>query len=405
MTQQHPSHSLKIAMLGPFGLHPNKTMRSRALSLAREHVKRGHRVQIIMPPWQTPEEAGRVWQEDGVELVYVALGGGLPFIVGRMLGAVGRFGPDVVHAFKPKAYSGLAMWCLWQMGRLFGGKRRPLLVTDTDDWEGAGGWNDRADYTAVQKRFFAWQERWGLTHCDLLTVASRALQTLAWGHGTPSDRLLYLPNGAGIKRPLSAERARLRQEKREGLGLGERPTLLLYSRLFEFDIGRLIAILQQVVQAIPDVVVLAVGAGLYEDDAAQFRDELAKAHLLEHVVDTGWLDEAVLPATLLAADVGLYLMEDDLLNRTKCPVKLADMLHVGVPVVAEDVGQVGEYVVSGRTGLLRPSGDLAGVAADLVRLLRDEGLRQEILGAGQDHVDRSFSWAGHAELLEGFYAP
>ena len=92
-------------MLGPFGLHPNKTMRSRAFRLAREFVLLGHQVEIIMPPWQTPEMADRQWEEDGVILTYVSLRGGLPFIVWRMFTAVYRRQPDVVHSFKPKGPS------------------------------------------------------------------------------------------------------------------------------------------------------------------------------------------------------------------------------------------------------------------------------------------------------------
>ncbi len=394
---------LKIAMLGPFGLHPNKTMRSRALRLAQAHVAQGHQVEIIMPPWQTPKESGQVWTENGVNLRYVNVRGGLPAIVWRMLTAVRRFDPDVIHAFKPKAYSGLTMWCLWQLRRFSGGEGRPILVTDTDDWEGAGGWNDRANYSAVQKRFFAWQEKWGMVHCDYLTVASRALQTLAWGHGVAFDQVLYLPNGSGIERPPSEQTVDLRHTRRGELGLGERPTILLYSRLFEFEVGRLVKILRGVADQVPDLAILLVGAGLFEADAADFKQILAEADLLDQVLDTGWLDEDLLPATLLAADVALYLMEDDLLNRTKCPVKLADLLHVGVPTVAENVGQVGEYIVPNQTGLLRPSGDLQGIVADIVQLLDDQTVRDELPTQAQNHIDTTFSWASHAKQLEAHY--
>lgn len=398
MTRQKP---LNIAMLGPFGLHPNKTMRSRAFQLAKEQVKRGHRVEIIMPPWQTPEEAGKVWQEDGVTFRYVSLSGGLPLIVWRMLTAVRQFEPDVVHAFKPKAYSGLTLWCLWQLRRFNTGKR-PLLITDTDDWEGAGGWNDRAPYTAVQKHFFAWQEKWGLTHCDQLTVASRALETLAWGHGTPHHKVIYLPNSAGIKTPTLIKVAHA--QKRASLGIKpDQPTLLLYSRLFEFNTGRLVAILADVAKEIPDLAILAVGAGLYDDEAATMRQQLKKTNLLDKMIDTGWLNEEALPNVLTIADVGIYLMEDDLLNRTKCPVKLADMLHVGVPVVGEQVGQVSEYIVAGETGLLRPSGDHDGLVADLIGLLQDRELRGRLATQAKHHMQQHFSWEKHAKTLDYHY--
>ena len=130
---------MRIAMIGPFGLHPNKTMGSRALGLARPLARRGHEMAIFMPPWQTPQEADRWWEEDGVTLRYSVLGK-QPFSTTRnLLEDVFAWQPDVIHGFKPKAFSGLAMWWLWQFHR-----QKFHLVVDMDDWEGPGGWNDLA---------------------------------------------------------------------------------------------------------------------------------------------------------------------------------------------------------------------------------------------------------------------
>lgn len=372
---------MRIVMVGPFGFHPKKTMRARAFRLAQPLVACGHDVTLVMPPWHTPEEAGRRWEEDGVAVQYVSLRGGAIGITRALVEATLAFRPDVVHCFKPKAYSGLAAWWLWQRHR-----HHLRLVVDTDDWEGKGGWNDVAPYTPLQKRFFAWQERWGLAHQHALTVASRALQSLAWAHGVPRSQVHYLPNGAGIQPGIPAG------TRRGELGLAGRPVLLLYSRLFEFDAGRLVAVLQQVHTALPDLAILAVGAGLYEADAASLRRRLQDTGLDRALVDAGWLPEAELPAVLAAADVGLYLMDDTLLNRTKCPVKLADMLAVGVPVVAEAVGQVPEYVVHRETGLLRPSGDAEGLAADLILLLQEPALRRRLGQQAAERVEGHFSW-------------
>ena len=186
---------MRIAMVGPFGLHPNKTMRSRAFSLARELVERGHTVQLLMPPWQTPEEADKNWEEDGVTMRYLPLNGGVLAITRRLIRETLAWQPDVVHCFKPKAYSGLAGWWLWQFHQ-----NRIRLVMDTDDWEGWGGWNELVPYSALQKHFFAWQERWGMEHNHRLTVASRALETIALSMGIPAERVLYVPNGPGISR-------------------------------------------------------------------------------------------------------------------------------------------------------------------------------------------------------------
>jgi hypothetical protein len=139
---------MRIAMVGPFGLQPNQTMRSRALGAARPLAARGHQVSLFMPPWQTPEAADSRWEEDGVTLRYTPLRGGVAGITRALLRETLAWRPDVVHCFKPKAYSGLTAWWLWQFYR-----RRLRLVVDSDDWEGWGGWNELAPYTRAQKHF------------------------------------------------------------------------------------------------------------------------------------------------------------------------------------------------------------------------------------------------------------
>ncbi len=379
---------MKIGMIGPFGLYPKQTMRSRAFQLAKPLVARGHEVAIFMPPWHTPAEADKTWQEEGVTLRYVPLSGGTLGITRRLLQEVLAFQPDVVHCFKPKAYSGLAAWWLWYFHR-----RKIRLFVDTDDWEGWGGWNDRSDYTTIEKHFFAWQEKWGMRHCHTLTVASRALQSIAWSMGIAQDRVVYLPNGAGVRIP------------EDDLQVGQqRPfTLLIYSRLFEFDTERLVTILRGVQTAVPDLHILLVGAGLFTEDATQFRQQLEAADLLTAVTDVGWVEPETLPATLRQGDVGIYLMEDNLLNRTKCPVKLADMLALGIPVVGEDVGQVGEYIVNGRTGLLRPSGDTTGIIADLIHLLQHPQEQKRLAQNSVIDMHDRFRWENLASTLETRY--
>lgn len=383
----------RIIMLGPFGFHPNKTMAVRALPLAQALAAQGHTVQMIMPPWQTPAEADRRWQEGDVAIRYTPLHGGVPGIVRRMVQETLAWQPDVVHAFKPKAYSGLALWWLWQRQR-----RRLRLVMDSDDWEGWGGWNEIAPYSPLQKRFFAWQEQWGLRHQHALTVASRALETIALEMGIPRAQVVYVPNGPGVVasdaqtpvHPIVTE-------------IGERPSLLLYTRLFEFDTARLVQVLHEVKTAVPTLAILLIGAGLYADDSAQFRQQLDAAQLTDSVYDVGWVEPAQLPALLAATDVGLYLMDDTLLNRTKCPVKLADMVAAGVPVVGEAVGQVPEYVVHGRSGLLRPSGNVAGLTADAVQLLTHPAQRTQFAAAARAHYEAHFRWAQLAQRLAQAY--
>jgi glycosyltransferase involved in cell wall biosynthesis len=391
---------MHIAMVGSFGLHPNKTMESRALNLARQLVRRGHEVQLFMPPWQTPEEADRRWQIDGVGLRYIAVHGGPAAVATRLVREVSAWRPDVVHCFKPKAYSGLVGEWTWRFQR-----RHVRVIVDADDWEGWGGWNERGDYSFWQKRLFSRQEQWGYRHNHALTVASRALQTLAWAAGAPPERVLYLPNGSGIERELAGLEPERAGAVRAELGAGGRPILLIYSRLFEFALERLVAVLAAVVRAVPRVRIVYIGQSLYAPDAERFRRLLEGSGLLDAVLFKGWLGLEELPAYLAAADAGLYLLDDTLVNRAKCPVKLADMVAAGLPVVGEAVGQAAEYVLDGRSGYLHAPGMVDDLAADLTRLLVSTSERSRMAEAAKRLYAGQFTWELLAGRLEQVYLP
>jgi glycosyltransferase involved in cell wall biosynthesis len=126
--------------------------------------------------------------------------------------------------------------------------------------------------------------------------------------------------------------------------------------------------------------------------------------LQDVVVDAGWVALEELPGVLAAADAGVYLMEDTLINRAKCPVKLADMLYAGVPVVAEAVGQVAEYVIHNRTGLLRDSGDDQGIADDLIQLVRDKTLSGRLARNAAAHIRDHFNWESLSRRVEAAYS-
>lgn len=395
---------LRIVMIGPFGLSPKGTMRSRALPLAREMSARGHEVTLLMPPWHTPEAAPRVWQEDGVRLEYLSLGPRLPLLghlatTLRLIRRALASRPDIVHCFKPKAYSGLSGWALWHLSRWK--LTRTRLVIDEDDWEGTGGWNEIEPYPRALRALFARQERWGLRHAHAVTVASQTLQSIVWSLGVPPDKVHYLPNG-GIP-PAGEEAGETGDAVRRMYNLGDDPVILLYTRFFEFDVERVMAVYRLVLQALLSARLLVVGRALFPQDEVRLERLIAEENLEGRVVRAGWVYEEDLPAHLAAADIALYPMDDTLINRTKCPVKLVDLLGNGVPVVADAVGQAVEYVIHGETGLLTAPGDVEAMANAAIQLLRDAALRDRLGRAARRQIRERYAWPILAKRLLHLY--
>jgi glycosyltransferase involved in cell wall biosynthesis len=391
-------------MVGPFGLRPQGTMSRRALPLAKALASRGHEVELVLPPWSCPEDDGRRWSEDGVSIHNISLPPGIPllrhvFVVWRLVRRILQGRPEVVHCFKPKAYAGLTAAVMWWLARLR--LFRVRVVLDTDDWEGPGGWNDLGGYSWLERRFFAWQERWGMRHCQALTVASKTLGRLALEMAVDADQVYYVPNGA--TRPV-AMRGRLDADRARGRwGLDDGRVLLLYTRFFEFEPQRVVDILRRVFLEEPSASLLLVGEGLRGEEE-HFLSLAEDAGLSSRIVNVGWMDGDSIGDCFAVADLAICPLEDSLLNRARCPAKLADLLAAGLAVVADDVGEVGAYIEHLRSGYLVSPGDREAFARGVLQVIRDGALRRRLGEEAQRRMSERFDWSTLAKVVEGAYS-
>lgn len=522
---------MKLTFVAPFGLRPKSTVSVRMLPLARELVRRGHDVTLLVPPWDNPTDSGVEFDDHGVHVVNLPLPGrpdplaashsvilgepgagaggaggrknleggqggpnsrakspnrgrplpmaSYPALTLRLLNRTTATHPDIVHAFKPKGFSGAVAQALLARQAMTG-KRLPVVV-DTDDWEGPGGWNDKAAYPHWQQAIFAYQERWLLRHAHAVTAASQTLVEMAlalregtgrrgivpqewalWARnasviarsdagrpwqsgelaarapdchvapsfmplrrllamtvqrlrgtpahlygpvpgpreaqqqaGPPNPTVTYLPNGPGAVSTTSHPDTKALRTR---LKLGNAPVLLLYTRFVESPPERIAQIIKAIHQQGAHPVTLLVGAGLNGEE-----HEFLGAMDGLPVINAGWVPSAELPAYFALADGAIFPMEDNLLNRAKCSVKLVDLLNAGVPVVAEAVGQCTEYIQNGSSGLLVPPDDFTVFGKAVARLLNDAALRLRLSEGAQARIEGSFSWRHLVDRLERTY--
>jgi len=248
-----------------------------------------------------------------------------------------------------------------------------------------------------EKLLFAFQEERLTRWADGVTVASRALETLAWSMGAEQNRTLYLPNGPVLRPDGDRQRGRQRFDIS-----AEAPVLLLYTRFFEFSQQRLHSMVEQLCLRIPSLKLLVVGLGP-QGEEKQLEQAAIRGGFYKNMVSAGWVEPELLPDCLAAADAALYLFDDTLINRTKCPAKLAELAAASVPIVAERVGQIGEYLQHGVTALLVEPGDLQGMVESLVQLLTEPELARRLGLAASRRLRDDFNWDRAAEQLEQFY--
>jgi glycosyltransferase involved in cell wall biosynthesis len=390
---------LRITMLAPFGIRPKGTLSARMLPLAQALTRRGHCISIIAPPVQNPQDAGRRDIYAGVSVTHTPLltlpgAAGVAQQVRSLLSAALAECPDVLHLFKPKGYSGLAAL----LARVI----RPNLplVVDTDDWEGWGGWNDLLPYPRSAKALFAWQERDLPCRANAVTVASRTLQAQVWGFGVPPERVVYLSNGV---EKLGIGDWRLGSRHSQSLVPNSAsPTMLLYTRFWEFDVRDLIAALVPIVAGCPGVRLLVIGRGERGEEHDLLR--LAERAGLAPAIDyRGWVEPHAIPALLASADLALVPMDDTLINRARSSAKLLELMAASLPIVAGRVGQVAEYIEDNHCGLLVTPGDPAALARAALALLAEPALRERLGQAARARVAQHYTWDRLAPAAERAY--
>ena len=380
---------MRAIFVGPFGLRVKGTARARMLPLARALANKGWEVKALLPPWDSPQDSGRTWREQGVTVSHIHLPARAPLfrhllIAWRLAGACRDFSPDVVHFFKPTGYPGLTAMLLWSLKKT--GLFRARLIVDADDWEGKGGWSDHLPYPPHWRVFIPFQEKWVLGHCDAVTVASRALQTIVWSLGVPPRRVLYLPNG--VEEPAHTSSPK-----------GTAKTFVLYTRFVEFGLDRMVRIWAGIADEIPEARLAVIGRG-FNGEEESFLRMVEDAGLGDTVSCLGWLEPDEIRRLLGEAWAALWPSDDNLINRAKCSAKLAELASLGIPTVAEDVGENRLYVPP---ELLVPSGDNTSFVEKATALARDESFRQEMSRKARARVIPHLVWDNLADALMRFY--
>ncbi len=340
-----------IVMLGSFSLWTRGTLQSRALPLARELASSaGLRFAFVTTPWDAPEQAGNSEIVDGIPIYNTSaiLQSQVASVARQQLALLKQLRPALVHIFKPKAAAGLTADLLFRLG-----SGAPIIV-DHDDWEGDGGWNDRAGYSALARRMFAYQERRIVRVSAAVTAASTLLETWARRLRSADElaNVTFLPNGLSPDWLTALRRGHATPTERR---------LVLYSRFAEFSSEWLVSTLQQIDYRL--------GSHVQLDIVGDAPADLLGTANLTWLRPTchGYVDRAQLPRLLGSASVALYPYDDNLINRSKQSVKLLELMASGCAIVASDVGDIrriaGDTVVTPTTG---KAGDFAAQTIELL---------------------------------------
>lgn len=395
---------MKIVMVAPFSVYPKSTVPIRMLPIAKNLAERGNEVNIIVPPYDNISESGREYEIDGIDIINAEFVDlpliKYPLMLFSMIQKIVKYSPNVVYIFKPKGYSGLVAMVLILFKRL-GLYKKTKILLDTDDWEGYGGFADffkqHSAYPNIMLTFFDFQERLIPKQVDGITVASKTLVSKLLSEGILAEKLFYVPNGKPERNfdVLDNEVVALRKS----LKLEGTPVILLYTRFFEYKLNKVVDILDYVIQKVPSAKLLVLGKGEFGEEN-ELKQLITDKGLGDSVIFGGWINFNDIPKYLAIGDVAIYPFDDTPLNRAKCPGKLIELMAAQRAIVANNVGQIKEYIEDGKSGLLADVRDNMQFASLVAKILKDHNLQSELEINSKERILTSFSWSKLTNSVE-----
>lgn len=231
----------------------------------------------------------------------------------------------------------------------------------------------------------------------VVTVAKGQQRYLEESEGIPRAKMVLVPNGVDVDRfrpPVGAgERARAR----EMLGLPADGPLVATLSVLRPEKGHELFLksVASMSRDMPRARFAIMGEGPERERLERVAVGLG---LSSRVRFAGWVSETAL--ALRAVDVLVFSSEPVV---ETAPLAALEAMATGVPIVASDVGSLGELIADGVTGFLFPPGDARSMAERIRALVEDEELRSRMSRAGRRAVEECYrleaSVAASAALL------
>ena len=332
--------------------------------IARSLSARGHVVRVYTVSKVRAEELERT--SGGTFSVKVLPSIGLPIYLGVRVTApfgfalrdIRAFKPDIVHSHTPFSVGREAVIAALKL-------RVPLIGTHHTFFN---------HYLKHVHLDYQWAQKlsWKLTvdyynRCDTVISPTHSLADELKAHGlTKPCKIVQNAIDTETFRPPDTEEIKRQLKKKTGISGA---SLVYMGRVsYEKSIDQLLKVVALLVPQIPDVQLLVVGDGPEREKLEKLAQDLG---IVERVLFKGFLFGQDLVHTLQAGDVFVTASKSE-----NMPLAVLEAMACGLPVVTVTSLGLSEMVQDGANGYLLPPDDPERMAAEVMRLMKDNSLRR-----------------------------
>lgn len=332
----------------------------------------GHRTTLVAHP----DGELRRRAAEGLDLIPLAPRTEMDLTAGwRLARLIKRLQPDVLHAHDPHGIAMASLALSLGTSSRSGAPAPPLLASR------------RVDFHLKGNSFSRWKHR----QVDCFIAASEAIRQMLLADGIPEDRTTTVHEGIDLTHVRAAPPVNVH----EAFWLPHQaPVVGNVAALVPHKGQRhLIEAAHLVVREIPDARFVILGEGeLREHLERQVRDY----HLEKHVLLPGFRTDVL--GCIKGFDVFAMSSVTEGLGTS-----LLDAMACSRPIVATRAGGIPEVVEDGVNGVLVAPRDHTAMAAEIVRLLKDDQLRRRMGEAGFTRVSARFTVERMVEATAAVY--
>ena len=296
-------------------------------------------------------------------------------VTGSFLGA-----PDAVIASSPQLLVGLAGWWISRL------KRVPFIFEVRDLWPeslvavGVGNANSVLHRSLARIAAFLYHKA---DHIVVVTPAFREFLVRRWH--IPAEKISIVPNGVETKifTPRFAD-----HDLRKSLGSdGKFVASFIGTMGLAHGLNTLIEAAERFQKAEPDVLFMLVGEGADRDRI----NAIAQAKGLSNIRFVPQQLREKVPDYIAASDACLVLLKKSEVFETVIPTKMLEFMSCAKPVILGVRGQAREMIECSRAGLCIEPENVDQLCDAILRLRKEEWLRESLGRNGREYIIRHLS--------------
>lgn len=285
----------------------------------------------------------------------------------RLMQVAKEVRPDLIHAHSP-VLNALAAAPVAKRLKI------PLVYEVRAFWEDAAVANDGKSEAGLRYAMTRFLETRALRRADGVATICEGLRHDIVARGVDADKVVVIPNAvAADEFPIVGPAD---PELRQRTGLDGAKVMAFIGSFYPYEgLDDLIRAFPRALRDIPELKLLLVGGGPAEDDLQRLAEKFG---LSDKIMFVGRVPHEDVQRYYALADVMVYPRKPIRLTETVTPLKPLEAMAQKMPLIASDVGGHRELIEDGKTGILAPAGDPAGLARAIIEFFERPDQGREI---------------------------